>query len=234
MPPVTHVIFDVDGLLLDTEVVYTAVSTEILQKYGLTLTYDVKRKLMGRKPIEAARILVTELSAPFTPEEWRTLMHEKLTPEQWYKVPSLPGAERLVRHLAKHGIPMAAATGCASVELAQKMKNHQNIWEKLDHAVASGDDPEVLYGKPNPDIFLIAARRFSSPPKDMNTVLVFEDSPLGIEAAVAAGMQAVWVPQPDEPPADAPESIAPSDKHRVTRFKSLTDFQPQLFGIPAF
>lgn len=139
----THVVFDVDGLLLDTEVVYTEVSTKILQKYGLTLTYDVKRKLMGRKPMDAAQILVSELSAPFTPEKWHALMHQQLTPERWHAVPSLPGAERLVMHLAKHGIPMAAATGSTSVQLAQKMHNHQDIWEKLDHAVASGDDPEV-------------------------------------------------------------------------------------------
>ncbi|TPP66453.1 Pseudouridine-5'-monophosphatase [Fasciola gigantica] len=114
------------------------------------------------------------------------------------------------------------------------MKNHQNIWEKLDHVVTLGDYPEVLYGKPNLDIFLIAARRFSSPPKDINTVLVFEDSPLGIEEAIATGMQTVRVSQPDEPPEDASESIASSDKNCVTRCKGLADNQPQLFGIPAF
>ncbi|VDP91268.1 unnamed protein product [Echinostoma caproni] len=235
MPPaVTHVIFDVDGLLLDTEVVYTAASTEVLDKYGLKLTYAVKRKLMGSKPTEAARILVNELSAPFTPEEWHIKVHEKLTPERWHQVACLPGAERLVMHLAKHGIPMAAATGCASKELGEKMKNHQNIWKKLDHAVASGDDPEVAHGKPKPDIFLIAAQRFTSPPKSMETVLVFEDSPLGVEAAVKAGMQVVWVSQPEEPPGDAPETIAPADRHRVTRYQSLLDFEPQRFGLPAF
>ncbi|KAF7257634.1 hypothetical protein EG68_05466 [Paragonimus skrjabini miyazakii] len=256
---VSHIIFDVDGLLLDTETVYTAVSSKILESYGLKLTYETKRKLMGRKPHDAAAVLVRHLAAPFTPEEWMASFNAHLTADRWHAVACLPGAERLVLHLAKHNIPMAAATGCCSHELEQKMTNHQNIWRTINHAVASGDDPntfaddeemekleeqirkswpdnarQIKYGKPKPDIFLAAASRFPTPPVNMELVLVFEDSPLGVEAAVAAGMHVVWVPPPEEPPSDAPETIPASCVSRVTRLRSLLDFKPEQFGIPPF
>ncbi|CAH8523938.1 unnamed protein product [Dicrocoelium dendriticum] len=231
---ISHVIFDVDGLLLDTETVYTAVTAKLLEPYGLKLTYAIKRKLMGRKPLESACALVNALSAPFTPEEWMAMFSSALTAEQWHRVPCMPGAERLILHLKKYGIPMAAATGCSSDELKHKMKNHQTLWSALSHAVSSGDDPEVKFGKPKPDIFLITASRFQSPPTDNSTVLVFEDSPLGVEAAVAAGMHVVWVPAPDESSGSAPETIADSDVHRVTRINSLLDFRPEEFALPPF
>ncbi|KAF5395592.1 hypothetical protein PHET_11725 [Paragonimus heterotremus] len=233
-PTVSHVIFDVDGLLLDTETVYTVVSSKILERYGLKLTYETKRKLMGRKPHDAAAVLVRHLDAPFTPEEWMASFNAHLTADRWHAVACLPGAERLVLHLAKHNIPMAAATGCCSHELEQKMANHQNIWRTINHAVASGDDPNIKYGKPKPDIFLAAASRFPTPPVHMGTVLVFEDSPLGVEAAVTAGMHVVWVPPPEEPPSNAPETIPASCVSRVTRLRSLLDFKPEQFGIPPF
>ncbi|KAF8571442.1 hypothetical protein P879_02858 [Paragonimus westermani] len=233
-PAVSHIIFDVDGLLLDTETVYTAVSSKILEGYGLKLTYETKRKLMGRKPHDAAAVLVRLLAAPFTPEEWMASFNAHLTKDRWHTVACLPGAERLVLHLAKHNIPMAAATGCCSHELEQKMTNHQNIWRTINHAVASGDDPSIKCGKPKPDIFLAAASRFPTPPTNMDSVLVFEDSPLGVEAAIAAGMHVVWVPPPEEPSSDAPETIPASCVSRVTRLRSLLDFKPEQFGIPPF
>ncbi|TGZ46586.1 hypothetical protein CRM22_011093 [Opisthorchis felineus] len=143
-PNISHVIFDVDGLLLDTESVYSAISTEILEEYGLKLTYDTKRKIMGRKPLEAASVLVNELSAPFTAVEWISMFKTRLSLDKWHLVPPLPGAEKLVLHLAKHNVPIALATGCRSDELRHKMRNHQTLWKHVSVAVASGDDPTTF------------------------------------------------------------------------------------------
>ncbi|CAL8071590.1 unnamed protein product [Calicophoron daubneyi] len=140
---ITHVIFDVDGLLLNSESVYTALCAKILRSFGFTLTYDLKRKLMGRKPREAAAVLVSELSPSFTASEFTNIWDRNLTEDKWLKTSSMPGAERLILHLAEHAIPMAAATGCYSYELEQKLKYHPNIRNNLSHAVTAGDDPLV-------------------------------------------------------------------------------------------
>ena len=63
-PPVTHLLFDMDGLLLDTEIVYTRVTQEIVGRYGKTFTWAVKGNMIGRPAIEAARYLVEAMALP--------------------------------------------------------------------------------------------------------------------------------------------------------------------------
>lgn len=85
-------------------------------------------------------------------------------------------------------------------------------------------DPEVKNGKPAPDIFLIAASRFPDQPSPDNC-LVFEDAPNGVKAAQSAGMQCVMVP----------EDYVPENMRTATQvLKSLEDFKPEEFGLPAF
>ena len=82
---------------------------------------------------------------------------------------------------------MAVATGSARHQYELKVKEKESLFSCMLHAVCS-DDPGVTHGKPNPDIYLIAASRFTSPPKTSSSVLVFEDAPNGVEAAKKAGM----------------------------------------------
>lgn len=79
------------------------------------------------------------------------------------------------------------ATGSARVQYELKVKEKGNLFSCMLHAVCS-DDPGVEHGKPSPDMYLVAASKFTSPPKSLSNVLVFEDAPNGVEAAKKAGM----------------------------------------------
>ncbi|KAJ3267711.1 Pseudouridine-5'-phosphatase, partial [Terramyces sp. JEL0728] len=67
---VTHVLFDMDGLLLDTEAVYTKVNSDILARFGKTFEWELKKQMMGRKEYDAALVLIETTKIPLTPDEY--------------------------------------------------------------------------------------------------------------------------------------------------------------------
>ncbi|XP_076435825.1 pseudouridine-5'-phosphatase-like [Babylonia areolata] len=224
-PKITHVIFDVDGLLLDTESIYTQVISELCAEYGKQFTWELKAKQMGQTEVKAANILIDSLQLPLTAEEYRQKCNKGLS-ALFPSAPLLPGAERLVKHLHKHGVPMALASGSNRENFELKTQNHGDLFSLFGHSVLSSSDPEVKHGKPAPDCFQVAAARFDPPPKPEN-VLVFEDAPNGVEAGHAAGMQVVWVPDPRA------DRSALADKAELI-LDSLVDFKPEDFGLPSY
>ncbi|CAL4997790.1 unnamed protein product [Urochloa decumbens] len=153
MAAISHVIFDMDGLLLDTEGFYTAVQEKILGRYGKVFDWSVKAKMMGKTTAESTRILFEEcgLTGLLTPEQFleeREIMLKELLPTC---VP-MPGVVCLIHHLHANGIPLAVATGTHKHHFALKTQNHQEIFSLMHHIV-TGDDPDVKGGKPSPDIF---------------------------------------------------------------------------------
>ncbi|KAG2692118.1 hypothetical protein I3760_08G037000 [Carya illinoinensis] len=224
--PITHVIFDMDGLLLDTEKYYTEVQEIILARYNKSFDWSLKAKMMGKKAIEAARVFVEEtgISDSLTAEDFlveREAMLQKLFPSSEI----MPGASRLIRHLHAKGIPICLATGSHRRHFELKTQRHGELFSLMHHVVL-GDDPDVKQGKPSPDIFLAAAKRFEGGSVDPHKILVFEDAPSGVNAAKNAGMSVVMVPDPrlDSSFHDAADQV----------LSSLLDFSPNDWGLPPY
>ncbi|KAG7966177.1 hypothetical protein I3843_08G036500 [Carya illinoinensis] len=224
--PITHVIFDMDGLLLDTEKYYTEVQEIILARYNKSFDWSLKAKMMGKKAIEAARVFVEEtgISDSLTAEDFlveREAMLQKLFPSSEI----MPGASCLIRHLHAKGIPICLATGSHRRHFELKTQRHGELFSLMHHVVL-GDDPDVKQGKPSPDIFLAAAKRFEGGSVDPHKILVFEDAPSGVNAAKNAGMSVVMVPDPrlDSSFHDAADQV----------LSSLLDFSPNDWGLPPY
>ena len=218
---VSAVIFDMDGLLLDTEPVYTAATQQVVGRYGRTFDWSVKSRMIGRPASQSARILVEALELPISPADYLEA-REAIMLELFPHVPALPGARRLVEHLARHDVPRALATSSTRAHFEVKSNRHMDWFEHFQ-AIVTGDDPEAGAGKPAPDIFLAAANDLGVEPA---RCLVFEDAPSGLEAARAAGMSVVCVPDP----AMDRELFAEADEV----LGSLEEFAPQRWGLPPF
>ena len=220
-PEITHVIYDVDGLLLDTERFYTQAYQIIAARYGKIYDWSLKSQTIGMKAADSARIITKALGLPLTPEEWletRKSILEELFP----KAEPLPGALRLTHHLRGSGIPQAVATSSDRRYFNIKTSRHRE-WFSIFDCVVSGDDDDIKEGKPSPDIFLVAARRINGRPEDC---LVFEDAPAGVQAARAAGMSVIAVPDPN--------LDLQTLKEADGVLRSLEEFEPAEWGLPSY
>jgi len=186
----TAVAFDLDGVLLDTEPLYTQVTQEIVGEYGKVFDWSLKAKTIGRGDVDSAGVLIRELGLPFEPREYLARRNGRLR-ELFDDVAAIPGAPEFVKALHDRRIPCAVATSSSQELFELKTSKHSFI--DLIDVVVCGDDPAVERKKPAPDIFLHAARRLGVAPADC---LVLEDAPAGVAAAVAAGMQVLAMPDP--------------------------------------
>jgi pseudouridine 5'-phosphatase len=220
-PLITHIIYDNDGLLLDTEPFYTRAHEIVAARYGKVFDWTVKSKMIGLRAEDSANVLLTSLQLPMTvPEYLEARKH--LLAEMFPQAEPLPGAVRLTMHLHAAGVPQAVATSSDSYNFELKITKHRD-WFRIFEVVVKGDDPEIKRGKPAPDMFLVTAERMKAPPSQC---LVFEDSPAGIDAARAAGMYAVAVPDPHM------EDSAYPHAHLIIR--SLNDLDLASWGLPPY
>lgn len=218
---ISCVIYDMDGLLLDTEPFYTQATQKIVAPFGKTFDWKTKSKMIGQKQLDAAKILVEDLNLPITPQEY-LIQREVILKEIFPNCKPLPGAVRLTQHLKKYNIPQAIATSSSNKFYLLKTKKHQE-WFQIFEYIVTGDDPEVIKGKPAPDIYLVAARRLGIPSENC---LIFEDAPSGVKAAVAAKMSVIAVPDPH-----LNKNIF---ENADLIINNLNEFKPDHWGLPAF
>jgi HAD superfamily hydrolase (TIGR01509 family) len=184
-PPFTGAIFDLDGTLTDNMALHQRAFEVFLSKHGLPpLTLELRRRLDGKRnrdifPILFARALDEETQRAYADEKeslYRELSRGRLTP--------LRGLRELLALLGKARVPSAIATSAPLENVDHTLK--ELGLADVFRAVARADD--VPYGKPHPDVFLLAAKRLGVAP---GRCIAFEDAPVGIESARRAGMTCV-------------------------------------------
>jgi pseudouridine 5'-phosphatase len=217
--PVSHVIYDMDGLLLATEQLYTEAMRVVLARYGRELDWSLKAQIIGLQAIESARHTVATLGLPVTADVYLNERNRELEP-RLASAEAKPGARELVEHLHRNGVPQVVATSSSRALAALKIAGHTDWFRLFEHLV-SVDDPGIERGKPHPDVFLAAARLLGAAP---SACLVFEDSPAGVAAARGAGMSVVAVPEPEI----GHERVADADQV----LESLEAFEPECWGLP--
>jgi HAD superfamily hydrolase (TIGR01509 family) len=181
------IIFDNDGLLLDTEEAWTRAENALFARHGGTFTFDHKRRLIGSSHTVAAGLLEAMLDRPGQGLALMAELHALVMEEVRHDVTPRPGAVELVQALRAAGTPIAVASNSARAFLDRAL-GAAGIAELFAITVA-GD--EVPRPKPAPDIYLEACRRLGVDPA---ASLGVEDSPVGAAAVRAAGLTVIGVP----------------------------------------
>jgi len=186
-------IFDMDGLLLDTERVYQENWLETAKQYGQTPYPEFPIAVSGTTGEEQRQIIrryYPEVDTLAFQEECITRVYRLLGE---HCAPEKPGARALLEYFRNHGVKTALASSSTRERILDNLR--QTDMEDLFDAIVGGE--EVERGKPEPEIFLLAAKKLGCPPGEC---YVFEDSLNGVRAGMAAGCKTVMVPDLVQPP----------------------------------
>lgn len=192
---ITTIIFDMDGLMIDTEPIAERAWKKTFKDLGYTLSDELNRSMIGRNVPDSNRIVQDAMGADFPIalcRERANAAYTKLLDTEG--IPLKNGLIELLEFLQKRSCAMAVATSTPR-NLALHKLALTNLTSNFK-AIVAGDD--VLKGKPAPDLFLAAARLAGATP---GRCVVLEDSPAGIRAGHAAGMVPIMIPdliEPDE------------------------------------
>ncbi|KAH8895695.1 HAD-like protein [Thozetella sp. PMI_491] len=219
-PPVRACLFDMDGLLLNTEDLYTLCINLILAKYGRPeMPWSIKAKLQGRPGPEANQIFREWAQLPIDDPDYQA-EYKALQNKHFPSAEALPGVPKLLSDLgstrywdseagkaaaAGHRVHIALATSSHKVNFNLKTAHLTDLFSVFEsHRLVLGDDERIPpgRGKPLPDIYLLALKTINDSlsegeaPVKPEECLVFEDSVPGVEAGRRAGMRVIWCPHP--------------------------------------
>jgi HAD superfamily hydrolase (TIGR01509 family) len=186
------VIFDLDGVLIDSETVWNDARRELTERTGGTWRDDAQRAMMGMSSTEWSAYMHDELWVPMSPQEISDAVVADLQRRYREHLPVIDGAREAVVALAAHW-PLALASS-ANRPIIELVLRGSGLADCFRATVSS---EEVAEGKPAPDVYLEAARRLDADPARCVAV---EDSSNGLRAGAAARMAVVAIPNPAFPP----------------------------------
>ena len=185
--------FDMDGVLIDSEPVWERVRRKFVADHGGRWPQDAQDRMMGMSTAEWSAYISEDFGVPLPAPRVAELVIAAMTAEYQAHLPLLPGAVDVVRDLSARW-PLAVASS-APKSLIDAVLDVSGLRSAFAAAVSS---EEVPRGKPAPDVYLEAAARLDVPPAACAAV---EDSSNGLRSAAAAGCAVIAVPRPEYPPA---------------------------------
>jgi len=188
------IVFDNDGLLLDTEEAWTRAQTTLFERYGRVFGAEHKRSLLGSSRTTAAVKLETMLDRPGRGFDLVDECHELVMEEALAGVPPRPGALELLRAIRDAGLPVGLASN-SSREFVERVLSVAGLLDGHFDLIVTADDVE--HPKPAPDLYLAACVGLGATPE---RAAALEDSETGVASALAAGLFVVAVPYFPEMP----------------------------------
>lgn len=181
------VVFDLDGLMFNTEAVFDRSGRELLRRRGKEMTEELLLKMMGRRPDEAFMAMIQMMKLTETIEELKEesqLIFAELVTEM---LAPMPGLFELLDHIEDYQLPKAVATSSPRPYL-EDILGRFDLLHRFPMTLTAED---VVHGKPNPEIYLKSAEKLGIPVENM---LVLEDSEAGTNAAASAGAYIISIP----------------------------------------
>jgi HAD superfamily hydrolase (TIGR01509 family) len=192
------VVFDLDGVLIDSEPVWEQVRRQVVAEHGGHWAPDAQQRLMGMSTGEWARYLSSDLGVGLPPSVVADLVIERMAARYAEKLPLMPGAVETVRTLgARWPLGLASSSPPSLIATFLDASGLRACF------VTAMSTEQVAHGKPAPDIYLAVVERLGFPSRDCAAV---EDSSNGLRSAAAAGLRVVAIPHPVYPP--APDALA--------------------------
>jgi HAD superfamily hydrolase (TIGR01509 family) len=198
MTGIEAVVFDLDGVIIDSEESWEEVRRTYAAEHGRQFLPDSQERMMGMSTGEWSRHLSVDVGIGVPPEQVATDVLDRMAVRYRTALPLVPGAVDAVRRLAAR-FPLALASSSARI-LIDKVLEGAGLTDAFRVTLST---EEVPRGKPFPDIYLEAAKRLGFPPAVCAAV---EDSSNGLRSAAAAGMTVIAVPNGAYPP--APDALA--------------------------
>ena len=195
------VVFDLDGVLLDSEEIWDRAREELARERGGRWHDRAQRDMMGMSSTEWSRYMADVIGLPEPPEEINREVVRRLTELYRQELPAIARAREAVERLAaRWPLGLASSSNRELIDLALELLGVEHLF------TATVSSEEVARGKPAPDVYLEAARRLGVDP---TTAAAVEDSHNGILSAKAAGMRVIAIPNAHFPPDE--DALAAAD-----------------------
>lgn len=211
------IIFDMDGVIFDTEMVYLKVWSKVFEKYGYKMTKEIYTSVLGTGRENVKKVFVNNYGSNLPIDDMYKEKDENLAKEIEKGVALKAGAYEILKYLKENDFKIALATSAISKRAFKQLKQ-ANIYRFFD-AVVCRDEVEKT--KPNPDIFLKAADKLNV---NKSECIVIEDSSAGIKAAFNAGMIPIHVIDLKDADSDILEMAYKS-------FNNLNDVKNELISL---